>query len=173
MAETTTANPNWTAGAGTDPVSTFWRDLWTRVAAAGQSAPGMNAGAAAPFMTPEAVKKMQAAFYDAMAQYAEQYMRSPQFLEAMKKSMDQAMALRRQMDGFLKQNMATAFDTASGGSHAEILTAIRQSAAQTQEKLDRIEQRVAALEEAQGVDSGVKPRKKPAAKTAAKKNGKR
>jgi hypothetical protein len=150
-----------------DPMTAFWRDVWARGAAAmpnmpnmggmgtipGMGAmPGMDPAAAAAFMSPEVMRRMQSSFFEAMAQYADQYMRSPQFLEAMKRSMDQALQFKRQMDDFLKSNMANAFETASGGANTEILGAIRQSSAQLQAHLDahlsRLEARVANLEQA-------------------------
>lgn len=169
MAENTT-NPN--PQPAIDPITGFWRDVWARSAAAGTmpgmpSMPGMpNMGdATGSFLTPEAMKRMQSAFYDAMAQYAEQYMRTPQFLESMKKSMDQAMAFRQQMDGFMKTNMAQAFETASGGSNTEILTAIRQSTAQLQAQIAKLETRINELEG--------KPAKPASAPAPAKKPAKR
>jgi hypothetical protein len=159
-----------------DPITGFWRDVWARSAAAGSQMPGMPgmpggmpmdpSAAAQAFMSPEAMKRMQAAFYDAMAQYAEQYMRTPAFLESMKKSMDQAMQLRQQMDGFLKSNMASAFESATGGSHAEILGAIRQSTAQLQSQIAKIDQRVSDLESA--VTGKPKAEKAAPAKKSAK-----
>jgi hypothetical protein len=156
-----------------DPITGFWRDVWARSAAAGANMPGVPgmpmdpSAAAQAFMSPEAMKRMQAAFYDAMAQYAEQYMRTPQFLESMKKSMDQAMQLRQQMDGFLKSNMATAFESATGGSHAEILGAIRQSTAQLQSQIAKIDSRVSDLESAvTGKPKATKPAPAPAKKSA-------
>jgi len=146
MADNTTNTPP------IDPITGFWRDMWARTAATGgmPGMPGMpNMGdpaASGAFLTPEAMKRMQSAFYDAMAQYAEQYMRTPQFLEAMKKSMDQAMQFRQQMDGFLKQNMSQAFETATGGANTEILTAIRQSTTQLQMQIAKLEERIAELE---------------------------
>ncbi|HMN40903.1 MAG TPA: hypothetical protein PKE29_08655 [Phycisphaerales bacterium] len=156
MAESTTTPPPHPphSAPGGDPISAFWRDVWARSGAAGGMAgmpgvPGMpGMGDPAGFMTPEAMRRMQGAFYEAMAQYAEQYMRSPQFLESMKKSMDQAMQLRQQMDDFLKSNMASAFESSSGGASSEILGAIRQSTAQLQAQIARIDTRVSDLESA-------------------------
>lgn len=164
-----------------DPMTAFWRDVWARSAASMPSMPGMpsmnmpgmpnmsgipgmgampgmDPAAAAAFLSPDVLRKMQAAFFDAMAQHAEQYMRSPQFLEAMKRSMDQALQFKRQMDDFLKSNMANAFETASGGANTEILSAIRQTSAQLQTHIDsqlsRLEARIANLEQAGGQGRG-------------------
>lgn len=176
MAEQSTS----TTPPAVDPITAFWRDMWARSSAAGAgsmpsmpSMPGMpGMGDPSAFASPEALKRMQAAFYDAMAQYAEQYMRTPQFLESMKKSMDQAMQLRQQMDGFLKSNMATAFESATGGSNAEILGAIRQSSTQLQTQIAKIDQRVSDLEAAvTGKPKAAKPA--PAPPAATRKNAKR
>lgn len=172
---------------GVDPITGFWRDVWAR-SAAGAGMPGMppipgmpgfpgmgQAGTDASFgaaFTPDAMRRMQGAFYEAMAQYAEQYMRSPQFLEAMKRSMDQAMQLRQQMDGFLKSNMATAFESATGGSNAEILGAIRQSSSQLQSQIAKIDERLSDVEAV--VTGKPKPAKPaPEAKARSKKSPKR
>lgn len=155
-----------------DPITAFWRDVMARSGAAASGMPGMpgmpsmDPSAAAAFMTPEAMKRMQGAFFEAMAQYAEQYMRSPQFLEQMKKSMDQAMQFRRQMDDFLKSNMATAFEATTGGANSEILGAIRQSTAQLQAQIAKLEQRVSDLESS--VTGKPAPSKNDTNKTAKK-----
>jgi hypothetical protein len=168
-----TTPPNTPNPSNLDPMTAFWRDVWARSAASmpnmsgmagmpGMSGmpnmsgmpgmPGMTPDAAAAFMTPEAMKRMQSAFFESMAQYAEQYMRSPQFLESMKRSMDQALQLRRQMDDFLKFNMASAFESATGGSNSEILGAIRQSHEQLKTHIDgqlaKLEARVSEIESA-------------------------
>lgn len=137
-----------------DPLTAFWRDVWARAGAAGPGMgvpgmPGMMPGPdASAFMTPEAVRRMQGAFLEAMAQYAEQYLRTPEFLESMKRSMEQAVQFRQQMDDFLKSNMATAFESATGGASSEILGAIRHSNQQIQAQIARIEERLSELETA-------------------------
>lgn len=162
------------SGSGVDPISGFWRDVWARwstTGAPGAGMPGMPGGMgdASTFFSPDAVRRMQAAFYDAMAQYAEQYMRSPDFLAAMRRSMDQAMQFRSQMDDFLKSNMASAFETATGGANSEILGAIRHSASQIQTQIGKLEERVAAIETAVGVEPAPS---KPAPKAAKAKSKK-
>lgn len=182
-----------------DPITGFWRDVMARSAAAaggaaaaapgagfgmpgfgpgfnpaaGFAAPGagMPYGAGAAAFTPDALRRMQGAFFDAMAQYAEQYMRTPQFLEAMKRSMDQSLQFRRQMDDFLKTNMASAFESASGGATSEILGAIRQSTSQLQAHID---ERLAAMEARIGrLERGTPARESAARETPAKGAAKR
>lgn len=175
-----------------DPVSAFWRDVWARMSQAAAAmppfggmpmpgagampgmagmpgAPGAMAGMPAGmpgFLTPEAAKKMQAAFFESMAQYAEQFMRSPQFLESMKKSMDQALQFRRQMDDFLKHNMAESFEAATGGANSELLGAIRHLERTLTERLDDIARRVEDLEGGRPAPAREAKRSSPARKPA-------
>jgi hypothetical protein len=135
-------------------------------AAAAGGSPFDPAAMASAMMTPEALRRMQSAFFDAMAQHAEQTMRSPQFLEAMKRSMDQALQHKRQMDDFLKSNMASAFETATGGANGEILNAIRQSHAEVLSELKKLETRVANLEQSGGAAKPAVTAEKPADKSA-------
>lgn len=145
---------------GVDPLTGFWRDVWARsAAAAGSTGPanpfaamaggtGMPPGADAlgAAFTPDAVRRMQNAFLEAMGQYAEQWMKSPQFLEAMKRTMDRSLELRRQMDDFLQSNMASAFEAATGGANSEVMGAIRHATAQLQEQISRLAERLDALD---------------------------
>src|SRR5262245_29225922 len=103
-----------------DAAMSFWRDAWARVgSAAGQGASGGTSGSGAPnaadpmgwMPTPDTVRKMQSAFMDAMAATAEQYMRSPQFLDAMKQSLESAVNMRRQMEEYLRRNMQESLRT--------------------------------------------------------------
>lgn len=99
--------------AAPDPMSDmftkFWSDFMSRMAPPGMAPP---AG-----MSQDGTKQMQRIFFDALAKYADDFMRSPQFLEALKQTMDNAMAFRRQLDGFLttmlkSAQMPTQSDTA-------------------------------------------------------------
>ncbi|MBX3355422.1 MAG: hypothetical protein KF724_06960 [Phycisphaeraceae bacterium] len=150
--------------AAADPLLGFWRDLWARSAAAAGGAatqggagfppmnplgsmPGMSPGAEGfTGFTPEAMRRMQNAFFEAMAQHAEQWMKSPQFLESLKRSMDRALDFRRQMDDFLQSNMATAFEAATGGANSEVMGAIRQTASQIEAQMSRLHERLDAIE---------------------------
>lgn len=171
------SNSNAPPSGGVDPVMGFWRDVWARSAATA-GMPGGTPGATPGFVppsgfgmppgfgstppggeafsgfTPEAMRRMQAAFFEAMAQHAEQWMKSPQFLESMKRTMDRALDFRRQMDDFLQSNMASAFETATGGANTEIMGAIRHSTAQIQTQMEQLGAR---LDEIESRLDGVKP----------------
>ncbi len=150
-----------------DAAAAFWKDAWQKMATSmpGGAMPGMPAVPAmnpadpSTWMpSPDAVRRMQTAFLDAMASFAEQYMRSPQFLEAMKRSMDQALDLRQKMEQMMKANLSSAFDTASGGSASDVMTAIRELDSKLNTKLETLADRLDAIE-GKGTD-------RPARKTA-------
>lgn len=78
----------------TDPFTGFWLDLMTRMAGAARPQP------ATPSQD-ETFRQMRQAFFDAWAQYCDEFMRSPAYLEAMKKSMDGALAFKQQVNEYL------------------------------------------------------------------------
>ncbi len=79
-----------------DPFTRYWQNVMAQMGASGLSAPpGIDSSAAG--------KQMQRIFLDALAKYCDDFMRSPQFLEAMKRNMDNALMFRGQMDQFLAQ----------------------------------------------------------------------
>lgn len=48
---------------------------------------------------------MRQAFFDAWAQYCDEFMRSPAFLDAMKKAMDGALAFKQQINEYLTRTL--------------------------------------------------------------------
>ena len=171
----------------TDPITAFWRDVMARSGMSPAGMPGMpgvpgaQPQAGAPTMpgfpgwgwtpTPDTMKRMQSAWFDAMAEYAEQYMRSPQFLDSMKRSMEHAVGLRQQMDDFLKSSMATSMKTAGPGATTEVLSAVQRLESAVRERLDAMEERLSRLEKAAGAeadDSKPAAQRKPASKPVTK-----
>ena len=104
-----------------DPFTQFWTDTMSKMggsAAAGSPVmPGMGgaAGSANPFeaMQEEAARQMRRGMLDAWAKSCEEYLGSPQFLEVMKQSMDNALAFRKQVNEFLNQAYARMEGTAA------------------------------------------------------------
>lgn len=174
-----------TQHAQADPISAFWKDWmqqaqgqWQGQVQAAQQAAGAaqraaheaqaaQQGAAPWMLTPEALKKMQGAFLDAMAKHADEYMRTPQFLEAMKRSMDQALQFRQQLDGVLRQQASQAYSAASGGAGAELLEAVRAGERRVTQRLDELAERVTRLEG--GKPRAAKPARAAKARPAKKK----
>jgi hypothetical protein len=88
------SNDNFTKGS--DAVSAFWADLMSKMSTAG-------IGRAAQSPQDEMFRQMRQAFFDAWGQYCEEFMRSPSFLETMRKSMENALAFRQQVNEYLSK----------------------------------------------------------------------
>jgi len=116
-----------------DPFTGFWMDLMSRMAGAGR-----------PAATPsqdEVFKQMRQAFFDAWAQYCDEFMRSPAYLEAMKKSMDGALAFKQQVNEMLtralhEQQIPARSDTDS------ILLVLRSLEERVLSRIDHLNERV-------------------------------
>ncbi|HWE94054.1 MAG TPA: hypothetical protein VG269_08840 [Tepidisphaeraceae bacterium] len=72
----------------------MWMEFATRMMTAGTS---FN-----PFAPPpEAARQARGSYFGALSEFADQMMRSPQFLQLMKQSMDTSLGMRKQMDDFM------------------------------------------------------------------------
>lgn len=120
----------------TDAFTQFWSDFMSRMGTG--IAPQPTAGA-------DATKRMQRIFFDAMAKYADDFMRSPQFLESLKQTMDNALAFRRQMDQWLA-NSLNAVQMPSHGDVTDVVARVHSVERRVLERLDELEHRIAALE---------------------------
>jgi len=72
----------------------LWGEMATRMAAA-----GMTANPQSP--PPEAARRVRASVFQAMSQFADQFMRTPEFLGMMKQSFDASLQLREQSNEML------------------------------------------------------------------------
>lgn len=81
---------------GSDAVSAFWADLMSKMSSASFGRPAQSP-------QDEMFRQMRQAFFDSWGQYCEEFMRSPAFLEAMKKNMENALAFRQQINEFLSR----------------------------------------------------------------------
>jgi hypothetical protein len=122
--------------SATDPFAAFWTDWMSRM---GGSATKSTSE------TPEAVKQMRQMFFDAWAKYAEQFMRSEQFLSAMKQSMDNALAFRQQLDQFLTQGVRNMQMPARGDTD-HIVMLLRSLEDRVMSRLDDLDARITAVE---------------------------
>jgi hypothetical protein len=84
--------------AATETFNQFWGDFFTRMGAPPEA---MRMGSPTPGASPEMIKQMQRVFFDAMAKYCDDYMRSEPFLQMMKQTMDRSLAFKQQLDQFL------------------------------------------------------------------------
>src|SRR3954462_13916115 len=73
-------------------MANIWMDFATKISTAGLS-PESD--------PPQAAKQVRGAVFDSMTQYSNQFLRSPQFLQMMKQSLDASIAFRKQMNDFL------------------------------------------------------------------------
>ncbi len=123
-------------GVGVDPFTGFWTDMMGKMA---------SAGVAAPPTSPDMMAGMRKAFFGAMTEYADDFMRSEQFLTAMKKSMDSSLALRQQINQFLTSGLQSAqMPTRSDTDHIVLL--VRGLEDRIVGKLDALSERVEQLE---------------------------
>jgi len=108
---------------GQNQFAKLWTDFATKMGTAGV--------AFSPDSTPpDAAKQMRNVFFKALAEYCDQYMRSPEFLDSWKQVMDGAIQFRRQMN------------EAMGKMHHEAGGSSRQDVDQMMMALSHIERRV-------------------------------
>jgi outer membrane PBP1 activator LpoA protein len=126
-----------------DPFVRFWSDIMSQMTQGGARA--------ASFGPPqdEVARQVRQAFFDAWAKHCEEIMRSEQFLEAMKKSMDNALAFREQINKFLVKTLRD-YQMPSQDDTDSILLAVRRLEERVLKRVDEMSQRVEAIEEQLG-----------------------
>jgi len=95
-------------------------------------------------MPAEAFKQMQKAYLDAMARWADEYMRSPQFLDQMKHSLEGALAMRRQVEDFIRKASEQSYGSKLGIYDA--VGAVRDAESWMTRRLDELATRLEAIE---------------------------
>jgi small-conductance mechanosensitive channel len=129
----------------TQRFASVWMDYAAKMSQAGMTFDPAKA-------PPEVARQMRSMMFTSMAQYAEEFMRSPQFLEAMKQSMDAAVAFRKQMNDFLTTVQHNAQGVARQDIDSLMLnlrhseTRLLEAIEQIGERIDSIGQRLDALE---------------------------
>lgn len=151
-------SPNASAGPF-DPVTKFWQDLWAQATSA------MPSATPPPAPAPELLAQMRRAFFDAMARFCDDYMRSPQFLDMMKQTMDNALAFRKQLNEFLAgalhaSQMPTQDDT------GEVLETLHAIESRVLQRVEELSHRIAALERRKSPASNGAGRGRAARRTA-------
>ncbi|HPF40101.1 MAG TPA: hypothetical protein P5081_05730 [Phycisphaerae bacterium] len=143
------------ADASTNPAdqfTKFWTDMMAQMgqAAAHSGMPGVagNGRESAPAYT-DAAKAMQRAFFDSMAKYFDEFMRSEQFLEQMKQTMEQSIAMKKMMDDFLIKAQ-TSLQSPVRGDVEDLAHLLRGIEERLFDRLDKLEEKVAAVEERHG-----------------------
>ncbi|RIK62169.1 MAG: hypothetical protein DCC65_17900 [Planctomycetota bacterium] len=124
----------------------FWSDMFSRM---GMTGAGVSAGP----MSPEGAKQMQRIFLDTMARYFDEFMRSDQFLSMMKETMDRSLAFKQQVDQFLTQLYRGAQMPAKTDVD-DISGLLRSIEKNVLDRLSRLEEKVAAVEDSRPTGSG-------------------
>lgn len=155
----------------TDPLTQFWADLLSRMGMAqpgtgGASAPAQPAAPTA--VPPDVIRQMQRAFFDALAKYFDEYMRSEQFLQLLKESMDRSLQFKQQVDQFLAQ-LHRGVQSPAKADVDDLAGLLKSIEERLLARLERLEEQVAAVEDARraGGRRGASPAKRPPARAAA------
>jgi len=132
-----------------DQFSKFWSDAMSRMAGAGVPNPFQSTN-------DDVMKQMRRAFFDSWAKSCEEFMGSEAFLVSMKKSMDDGLVFKQQINEF----MTKALHGASMPSRQDmdsILQALKSMESRVLESVEEvtrrvieIEKRVAAVESTKG-----------------------
>ncbi len=120
----------------------------------------------APSWSDEAMRQMQRAFMDTLAKHCDDYLRSPDYLNLMKQTMDNALTFRQQVDTFLAE-AHRATHTPSTDDLNEVMAALRRIEDRLDGRLDEFERRMAAVEAGRpaGAPAAVAPPKRPAGRS--------
>jgi len=115
----------------------FWADVAAKVAAAGAAGNGST-----PPM--QAARDVRGAVFDAMSQYADQFMRSPQFLEFARHSLDGSLQFREQANDFLTK-LRHELQGVAKQDVESVLAAVHQMERRVMDRLDEIEKKLSGL----------------------------
>lgn len=140
-----------------DPFSQFWTDMMGRM-----GAPGVAPSAGSN----DWLKQMRKPFLEAMSRQAEEFMRSEQFLTAMKQSMDNALAAKQQVNQFLTKTLHD-FQMPSSSDMDNLVLVMRAMEDRIVGKLEDLVERVERLEQSYA-DAGPN---QTTARSAAKRKG--
>ena len=129
-----------------DPFTTFWTDFWQRM-----TPPGM--AQAAPQPSPDMMAQMRKMFFESMADQADRFMRSEQFLAAMKQSMDNALAWQQMLNQFLQKGVSSVqMPTRADADHVVLL--VRGMEERVMDKLEEMTRRIEKLERGEKPENG-------------------
>ncbi len=124
------------SSAGVEQFTKFWTDMMGRMAVPGVAPPGQS---------PEVMEQMRKTFFAALADHADQFMRSEQFLTAMKQSLDNSMALKQQVNQFLTRSLQAA-QMPSRLDTDNIVLLLRGVEERVMGKLDELADRIKQIE---------------------------
>lgn len=146
---------------GIDPFMRFWTDLMSRLTAAGLSPPQPSQ---------DLMQQLRRAFFDALAEQADQFLRSEAFLNAMKQGMETSLAWQQAINQFLQKGLAAAqIPSRADAEHLVVL--LRGMEERVLDRIEDLSKRVAALESERGRGAGrgrAAPKRKPGVRAGVK-----
>jgi len=138
----------------------LWGEMASRMAMAGMQANPQSA-------PPEAARRVRAGVFQAMAQFADQYMRSPEFLAMLKQGFDHSMKMREQSSELLTR-VHHELQGVARKDVDSLLRGVHQAEARVVDRLDdlnaRLDQITRRLEAIENGASGTEEAKSPAGK---------
>ena len=155
-----TSNP---FGAAADPFTKFWSDCVSKMTGAGMTPSPTQ-------VSDDAMKQMRRAFFDAWAHHCDEFMRSPAFLDGMKKAMDGALAFREQLNEFMTRALHEGQAPARSDTDS-IMLVLRSLEERVLDRLDRLEERVASMEDGSTGESTPHAPQNKRPQTAGRKKG--
>lgn len=121
---------------GPDPFIRFWSDFMGKLA---------SAGIAPPQPAPDILKDIRRTFFDALAEQADQFMRSEAFLGMMKQGVESSLAWQRTISQFMQKGLnAAQVPSTADADHFVVL--LRGMEDRIVERIDDLAKRVDQLE---------------------------
>jgi len=138
----------------------MWADLAARMAGSGLA---FNPDTPPP----DAARQFRAAAFQTLGQHADQFMRSPQFLEMMKQSLEAAITFREQMNAMLTQGRHATEGIARQDVDS-VLVSVRHLETRILDGLETLTGRVDAVaQRLDALEAAAPPKKRPPAKKKA------
>ncbi len=142
---------------GQDPFSKFWSEFMAASPLGSMAAPSAAA-------RDEMLRQMRRAFFESWAKACDEFLGSAQFLDMMKKSMDNALAFKQQVNEFMTRAVHEAQVPARTDTDS-ILLVLRSLEERVLGRLDALGERVAELEDrtdagATGETKGAGPKRR-------------
>ncbi len=127
--------------AAFDPFMRFWTEFAGRCAAAGAPPPSPPA---------DLLSQMRRAFFDALAQQADQFLRGEAFLAVMKQTMESSLAWQQTLNQFLQKGLsASQIPSRADADHVVVL--LRGLEERLHERLDDLARRIERVESVSGL----------------------
>lgn len=132
--------------AGFDAFTRMWTEFANNMMSA-----GLSYRPESP--PPEMARTMRSAMFQAMSRYAEEFMRSPQFLEFMRQSMDSAILFKKMVNDFLGRAQFEMQGVSRGDMDA-LVRRLRRLETRIMDRFDELNERLDALEARLGLSEG-------------------